>query len=299
MITDFRLKVFVTVAETMSFTKCADILHISQPAVTKHIKELERHISKPLFIRLGSKIEISEAGKSLLPFARNILNSYTLLNESFAPENTSEIKGTIRIGASTTVAQYLLPRILALFHKIYPQVEIIVLSGNSDKITNSLIQQTIDFGIVEDDTKHPSLHYQVWAKDKIVLVTSSLNKRFKQERINTSTLTTLPLIVRETGSGTLSVIEHTLNQHQITRRDLNIQMQLGSSESIIRYLQHSDTFALISLTAVTDALIQNKLRIIDIEQLNIERQFRFVYLHGTTSRLIERFKEFCINNYNQ
>ncbi len=298
MITDFRLKVFVTVAETLSFTKCAEILHISQPAVTKHIKELERHISKPLFIRLGSKIELSEAGTSLLPFARNVLNSYMLLNESFAPENTTEIGGTIRIGASTTIAQYLLPRILALFHKIYPKVEIIVISGNSDKITNSLINQTIDFGIVEDDIKNPSLHYQPWAKDEIVLVTSTMNKHFKQESIDITTLTTLPLIVRETGSGTLSVIEHTLNQRGITRKDINIQMQLGSSESIIRYLQHSDTFALISLTAVTDALTQNKLRIIDIEELEIVRQFRFVYLHGTTSRLIERFKEFCIKNYN-
>ncbi|MFI3239611.1 MAG: LysR substrate-binding domain-containing protein [Bacteroidales bacterium] len=299
MITDFRLKVFVTVAETMSFTKCADILHISQPAVTKHIKELERHISKPLFIRLGSKIEISEAGKSLLPFARNVLNSYMLLNESVAPENTTEIEGTLRIGASTTISQYLLPRILALFHKIYPKVEIIVLSENSEEITNSLVNQTIDFGIVEDDIKKPSLHYQSWAKDEIVLVTSTLNKKLKEDIIDIQLLTKLPLIVRETGSGTLSVIEHALNQKGITRKDINIQMQLGNSESIIRYLQHSDCYALISLTAVSEALTNNKLRIIDISDINIHRQFRFVYLHGTTSRLIERFKEFCIKNYNQ
>ena len=148
MIFDFRLKVFYTVAQRLSFTKAAHELYITQPAVTKHIKELEQQLNIQLFKRNGNNIALTIAGKVLVQYAEKIFQTYTELETELAQLNNMEA-GTLHIGASTTVAQTILPKILALFKKTYPDVTFNFIQGNTDYISQLILDEKIDIAIVE------------------------------------------------------------------------------------------------------------------------------------------------------
>ena len=150
---DFRLKVFYTVAKRLNFTKAAEELFITQPAVSKHIQEIENHFRIRLFERNGSKIKLTKAGGVLLHYCNQIFGIYSTL-EFELNSFTETHKGILRIGASTTIAQYLLPPILADFHKRYSEIQISLIISNTEQIENALKNNEIDFGIVEGQAKN-------------------------------------------------------------------------------------------------------------------------------------------------
>ncbi len=288
MITDFRLQVFETVARELSFTRAAEVLNVSQPAVTKHIKELERLLSVPLFRRSGSRISLTEQGEALRPLVRDVLSSYERLSEAVA-ESTGDFSGRLRIGASTTIMQYILPEILAKFRKRYPSIDVVLMGGNSEDVLSEVERELVDVALVEDAHILSTYHYDELASDRVVLVTAHKPR----QPIAVEDVAKLPLVLRESGSGTLDVIERELAKHNITRRMLNIEIQIGSSEGIVRYLKSSKCYAFISEAAVRDYIDRSELYIVDIEGLSINRKFRFATLHGNSSRLVELFKTFC------
>ncbi len=288
MITDFRLQVFDTVARELSFTRAAEVLNVSQPAVTKHIKELERLLSVPLFRRSGSRISLTEQGEALRPLVRDILGGYERLSEAVG-ESTGDFSGRLRIGASTTIMQYILPEILAKFRKRYPSIEVVLMGGNSEEVLSEVERGVVDMALVEDAHILSTYHYEEWQRDRIVLVTS----RKPTRNIAIEDIIKLPMVLRESGSGTLDVIERELDRRKITRRMLSVEIQIGSSEGIVRYLKSSKCYAFISEAAVRDYLDREELYLVDIEGLNIDRMFRFATLHGGASRLVELFKTFC------
>ena len=148
MITDFRLKVFKTVADRLSFTKAAAELLISQPAVTRHISELEKQLGVPLFDRCRGNVSLTAHGKLMLDYANRILAIYADLNDTFA-DDTGRPAGNIRIGASTTIAQYLLPGILASFRRRYPEIDVELANGNTEQIEELVAGGRIDIGMIE------------------------------------------------------------------------------------------------------------------------------------------------------
>lgn len=288
MITDFRLTVFITVARTLSFTRAAAVLNVSQPAISKHIKELESDFGEPLFIRRGNSIALSDKGESIIPHVEAILESYSVLSDAISSES-HRYRGTLTIGASTTIAQYVLPSILAKFNSVYPDIKLLLISANSDEILSHLQRKDIDIALIEGGGTSNSFHYSHFAPDEIVLV--STNKNVKD--ITAQKLTTLPLLLREEGSGTLSVVLSALEARGIKRKDLTVKMQLGSSEAIIRYLKASNSYALLSTLIVEEQLKCGELFLHSIDGLRITREFRFATLQGKSSRLITLFKEFC------
>jgi len=297
MIFDFRLKVFYTVAQRLSFTKAAHELYITQPAVTKHIKELEQQLNIQLFKRNGNNIALTVAGKILVQYAEKIFQTYTELETELAQLNNMEA-GTLHIGASTTVAQTILPKILALFKKTYPDVTFNFIQGNTDYISQLILDEKIDVAIVEGAAHSPQLSYSPFAKDEIVLVTRANNKLSKKQEISPKQLLDIPLVLREAGSGTLDVIFNALAGVQINPKDLNIEIQLESSIAIKQYLLYSDTATFLSIQSVLSELKYNELSIIEIKGMEIFRTFQFIQLHGKNSKLIDLFKRFCLANYN-
>jgi DNA-binding transcriptional LysR family regulator len=231
MIFDFRLKVFYTVAQRLSFTKAAVELYITQPAITKHIKELEHQLNAQLFRRNGNSIQLTTAGKILVQYAEKIFQTYTELETELAQLNNLEA-GTVHIGASTTVAQTILPKLLAMFKKTYPAVTFTFTQGNTDLITQLVLAEKIDIAIVEGGTHYPQIAYSPFAKDEIVLVTRASNQLSKKAEINPKQLLKIPLILREAGSGTLDVIFNALNKAGLNPKDLQIEIQLESSIAI-------------------------------------------------------------------
>ena len=291
---DYRLKVFYTVASRLSFTKAAGELSISQPAVTKHIKEIENHLNTKLFNRNGTTIQLTESGKTLLRYADKIRNLYRDLEFDISQLNKKQ-KGKLKIGASTTIAQYILPEILAKFKANYKEIAIELVTHNTEDISNLLKNGQIDLGIVEGESRSSYFDYEIFKPDEIVLVCKA-DHPWANKTLKLKDLYTIDLVSREQGSGTQEFIENQLKKNKIDLKSLNIVMNLGSSESIKNYLLHSDAMAFVSVSTVLEELKNNQLSVTDIKNFSIERNFHFITLKGEQSELIHLFLKFVRYN---
>ncbi len=178
---DFRLQVFHTVAKRLNFTRAAEELFITQPAVTKHIHELEHHFNIKLFDRNGTKIKLTPAGETLLQYTGQLFAVYRNL-ELEMNSLSQRRKGRLRLGASTTVAQYVLPPVLAAaFHKKFEDVKVELTINNTEQIEQALQRNEIDLGIIEGRSKHTAIKYTEFIKDEIVLVSRSNNPLVKRK----------------------------------------------------------------------------------------------------------------------
>ncbi len=289
---DFRLKVFQSVAHHLSFTKASQELFISQPAITKHIHELEINYGAQLFERKGNRISLTDAGRLLLRHCDHILDEYKQLDYEMNLLH-DDFVGELRLGASTTIAQYVLPPVLAQFIKRYPKVKLSLLNGNSRDVEKALQEHRIDLGLVEGISRLPNLKYSTFLEDELVAVVSADNKLAHKQKISPEELIHIPLVLREYGSGTLDVIELALAKHHIRFADLHILMYLGSTESIKLFLQHADCMGIVSVRSIQNELIAGKLQIVEIEQMSMFRQFDFVQLQGIESGLSQLFIRFA------
>lgn len=289
---DFRLTVFITAARTLSFTRTAERLGITQPAVSRHIGELEARYRVPLFVRRGGRLELTEAGCVLLDAAERVSDDYRRLEYEMGL-CTSQTEGELRLGASTTVAQYLLPVILARFTTRFPGVRVSMLSGNSGRIEQALADREIDLGLVESVSRRQGLHYTLFRPDELVLVARTGGAWAATESVTPAELCRIPLVLRESGSGTLEVIAAALAGVGIRLPQLRVALRLGTTEGIKSFVRHSDAMAILSVISVVEELRRGTLRIIDIEGLTLTRDFSFVHLAAEPVHLARRFEEFA------
>lgn len=288
---NFRLKVFHTVAIHLNFSKAAEELYISQPAVTKNIKELETELDMKLFDRLSNKVTLTEAGKIVFDYAEHVLalDKKLLFDLSTLKQKYS---GQLKLGASTTIGQYILPSILARFHEKHADIALVLLNDNTEKIEKALLKNEIDLGIVEGSSKNNQIKYIPFIKDEIVAIAHTSQPMAVKDEIDLSELKSLPLVLREVGSGSLEVILEKLKKHNIKQQDLNLIMHLGSTESIKSYLANSNSLGLISINAVSKEIANGEFKVIDIKGFDIERMFYFIHTHGKLSGLAEMFMRF-------
>lgn len=288
---DFRLKVFYTVARRLNFTKAAKELFITQPAVTRHIHEIESFYKCQLFERNGTKIKLTQAGVILLKYAEELFAIYRNIEFDLASANEA-IKGTLRLGASTTIAQYILPKYFATFRKKFPEVLITMTTGNTEDVEKLLVENQIDLGVIEGKSKRPQVKYVSFLKDEIVLVANNRNPAVVGNVITIKDLTKLPLVMREQGSGSLEVIHYALKEKMIDPSQLNIEVVLDSTESIKNYLMESGAYAFLSIHSVLKELAHAELRIVDIKDFSIDRHFHFISRQGDANPLCELFLRF-------
>ncbi len=293
---DFRLKVFYTAAKQLSFSRAAEELFISQPAVSKHIRALENYFKVKLFVRQGSKISLTPEGQVLFGYAEEIFALYRKLQfEMDKPAQKNS--GTLHLGASTTIAQYVLPGVLAGFHEQYPDVQVHLINGNTWQIESALMQKEIELGIIEGYAKKTEFKYTPFMEDEVVLVTRKKPSLSPDGEIDKETLQKIPLAIREFGSGTLQVIQHYLKTQHLSIGDLNVEMQLGSTEGIKNYLKKTDCFAFLSINSVLQELHRGELTVIELPGSSISRFFRFITPHGNEEPLAEMFMQFVIHNF--
>lgn len=276
---DFRLKVFYAVAKNLSFTKASQELFVSQPAITKHIHELESLYQVRLFNRLGNKISLTEAGRVLLEYSERILAEYRRLDYSMHLLH-NEYSGQLRLGASTTIAQYVLPPILAEYTRQYPKIKLTLIETNSRNVEQALQEHSIDLGMVEGVFRLPNLRYEAFLCDELVPVSSIQEGGKPEEEISFEEFRQIPLILRERGSGTLDAIEAVLAEKGVKLSSLNVRMHLGSTEGIKSFLKHSPCLGIVSIFAIRRELEENVFRITDIAGLRFQRQFCFVSQQG-------------------
>jgi DNA-binding transcriptional LysR family regulator len=294
---DIRLKVFKSVATNLSFTKASQELFISQPAISKHIQELEREFNTRLFDRLGNKIQLTSAGKLLLDHSVRILKDYQRLDFDMNAMQ-QQFRGELRIGASTTISQYVMPEILAAFLKAYPQIKVTMLSGNSRDIEAALSTNRIDIGMVEGIKNQPQMKYVPFMRDELVAIVRKENPLAEKGEITVEELRAQPIVLRELGSGTLDVIEKYLHQHGCNISDLNISMYFGSTEGIKNFVEHSDSIGIVSVRSVGRDLLANRFHLIEIADMKMERNFMFVEKRGETTGMVNILKTFITNGYS-
>ena len=289
---DFRLKVFQSVANNLSFTKASQELFVSQPAITKHIQELETAYQTRLFDRQGNKISLTESGRLLLKHCERILDEYKRLEyEMHLLHN--EYRGELRLGASSTIAQYVLPPLLASFIAKFPQIGLSLLSGNSREVETALREHRIDLGLVEGVFRLPNLKYTPFLEDELVAVVHSRNRLSLPDEITPQDLLNIPLVLRERGSGTLDVIERALLQHDIKLSSLQVLMYLGSTESIKLFLENSDCMGIVSIRSISKELAADIFRVIEIKDMPMMRALNFVSLQGQEEGLSQVFMQFA------
>ncbi|WP_430613826.1 LysR family transcriptional regulator [Flavobacterium sp. JP2137] len=294
---DQKLIVFKTVAETLSFSKTADQLFVSQPAISKSIRELEIEFGLQLFHRKGNKITLTNDGKRLKKQVDYILAQYQELYSQVASLKNS-FPTHVKLGASTTISQYVLPQLLPQFKKSFPFIELELLNGNTQKIEKEVLKQNIELGFIEGQSQNKQLKYQFFMKDELVLIAHHSNPICKKDTLSTAEFLTIPIVLREIGSGSLQVIQHVLQEKKIKLRDLNIEMHLGSTESIKKYLEHSQCLGIVSIQAIQSELKEGTFKIIDLENIAFERNFYFITSHGNNKPYVEKLIQFILCQHN-
>ncbi len=293
---DYRDNVFLSVAENLNFSKAANDLFISQPAVTKHIKELESKLSVTLFERKGNKVYLTQAGKLTYNYLKNIKQQYNELDfELGRLKNT--FKGNLKIGASSTISQYLIPEVLAAFYKQYPEIKLYLYNGNSFEMEKSLLQNNIDLALVENYSSQANIKYKDFLNDEIVTITGSNSVYSKKASLTISDFKQIPIVLRENGSGTLEVIKQKLQQNKININKLNIFIHLGSTEAIKNFLSDFNGIALVSEKSILKEIQLKTIKIIKVKNLSLNRKFRIATRYGELPNTAKIFNDFLIN-YN-
>lgn len=293
---DFRLKVFCSVAHNLSFTKASKELYVSQPAISKHIQELEAEYSTRLFERMGTHITLTPEGELLLSHAEKILAHYKQLDFEM-DLLTQRHMGELRLGASTTIAQYVLPSYLATFSQKFKQIKLSLVNGNTRAIERAVEENRIDLGLIEGVSRQPHLHYTPFMRDELVCIASTRSKLARYDEISLDQLRQLPLVIRESGSGSLEVFEKALAQKQLKLSQFNIAMQLGTTEGIKRFLYNTDSVGMMSIQAVSTEIADGRLKVIEIADFACEREFCFVQNAGQNGGLASDFMRYMTRRF--
>jgi len=250
---DRRLQVFFTVAKLLSFTRAAEQLFMTQPAVTFQIKQLEEHFNTRLFERSHGRIGLTPAGKLVMSYAGRILDLSGEM-ETRVGELTGEVSGPLLIGASTTIAEFYLPRVLGEFKALHPRVQTHMTVGNSETIENRVADYTLDLGLIESPSHLPALQTEKCCDDELVVICSPRHKLAKLKSVAPKQLLGEPYVNREIGSGTREFGDKYLRQCQIAPEDLNIVMELGSPEAIKGVVETGVGVSIVSRATIAKEL---------------------------------------------
>jgi DNA-binding transcriptional LysR family regulator len=272
---DRRLKVFHTVARLLSFTKAAEELHMTQPAVTFQVRQLEEYFNTRLFDRTHNKVNLTPAGERVAEFAERIFDLYAEM-ESGVRDLTGEISGALTIGASTTIAEYMLPALLGEFKNQYPDINLRLKVSNSEGIVSMVEHNVIDLGVVESAVNNKNLIVEVCHEDQLVLVAAPDHELVKRGgKVNASDIVRYPFVSREEGSGTRDVVMQYLMEHKVSPSDMTFSLELGSPEAIKGAVE-----AGMGITILSRSIIGKELKLNMLVELPLDpplvRPFSFV-----------------------
>jgi DNA-binding transcriptional LysR family regulator len=288
---DHRLKVFCTVAETKSFSKASEIIHLTQPAVSLQIQALEEIYETKLFDRSSSTVTLTPAGEILYKYAKQILSLYAQVEKEIATL-TGLIKGSVRLGASTTIANYLLPSVISDFKKRNNRVRFHLLIGNTKRIVDHLNNGIISFGLVEGDVSKFKIKAEKVLKDELVVIVSPEHPFSNRKNISVSELVKEPFILREEGSGTRQIIENYLLKYGISVSDLNVTAVLGGTEAIKEAVEDGTGISIVSKWAVRREVSRGTLKMLPLKEERLLRDFSLIYRNTTFSSAESEFLEY-------
>jgi len=270
-----RLLVFHAVAQLRSFTRAGERLHLTQPAVTFQIRQLEEQFNTRLFDREHNKISLTEAGHLVYDYADRILQLHAELDASIR-NLTENLSGLLILGASTTIAEYVLPSVLVEFKNSFPEVVIRLLVSNTDGIVQMVSDNKVDLGMVEGPVHNRALTSRLYHVDELAVVVPPDHPLAKRRSISPRDLSKYPFITREEGSGTREVIESYLAANGGGFEVLELVMELGSPEAIKGAVAAGLGISILSRATLSKELALDSLKAISLKP-SIERPLSFVY----------------------
>ncbi len=263
-----HLKIFATVYKNRSFSRASEELHISQPTISEHIKNLENELNCKLFDRLGRTIIPTAQAELILPKALQVIEEMEAIPELLI-EAVSTIRGHIIIGASTIPGTYLLPQLATRFKEVHPDVSFEILINDTASISNKVFNHEILIGVVgaRIDKKH--LNQQSFFEDELICAgTPQLVDQCKERNLKS-----VPFLQREKGSGTRSVTEEIFKECSITVEDLQIAATLGSTAAIKEAMKAGLGISILSKMAIHDELASGVLKEIKLDCPAMTRSF--------------------------
>jgi DNA-binding transcriptional LysR family regulator len=275
---NFRLKVFRVVANHLNFSRAAEELLLTQPAVTLQMKALEEDIGVRLFDRTGGRITLTPAGNVLLPFAEKLK---AISDEAMVAVTGASGKqgGQLALGASQTIGQYLLPNFVAGFVRENPSVMITATSGNSDAMLEALMSHRIHLALIEGPALRKDIHVEPFMEDHMVLVVPASHE-WADHEIDISLLKDAPLLMREFGSGSRRIVENALARAGLKRKSLNTRMELDSTEGLLSAVEAGLGVTFVSRWAVRNQLSLGTLKVVRVRGLKLSRVFALAYPVG-------------------
>ena len=282
-----HLAIFHAVAETRGISLGAQRLHISQPAVSKQIQELERSLGTKLFDRVPRGVRLTESGELLAGYARRLFALETEAETALAELRGLE-RGRLAVGASLTIGGYLLPDVLAKFHQQYPGIELAVDIANTDEVQTRLLDGVLDIAVTEGFVEHPELEASVFYEDEMVVIVPPGHPLLDEVEVTPARLCEEPFLMREEGSGTRAVVERAFAERLLAVRPV---MSLGSIEAIKRAVAAGIGVAMVSGLTVTLEQEAGKLVILPIMDLTVRRPLHLLQTrHRNMSRAAQAFK---------
>ncbi len=293
MLEYFRLKVFRIVAGQSSFRKASEILNITQPAVSQQVHALEEELGIKLFDRSGSRVSLTSAGMALLRYAERAA-ALAAEAEAELAAMQGETVGELRLGASTTVAQYILPRMLARFRRYHPRVSISVISGNTEWVVEALLGGEIMAGVIEGPASSRELHKLKLLDDRMALIVPGGHAWARREGIALDELPQIPLLMRERGSGSRRVVEAALRRAGVRMSQLQVEMELDTTGAILAGVEAGLGAGFVSLVAMKKEMRMGTVKALPVEGLEMVRPITLIRRAGPqVEGPVKAFEEFA------
>ncbi|HET6514581.1 MAG TPA: selenium metabolism-associated LysR family transcriptional regulator [Thermodesulfovibrionales bacterium] len=286
---DHKLKVFCTVAETNSFSKASEIIHLTQPAVSLQIQALEELYETKLFDRSSNTVVLTPAGEILYKYAKEILALYAAASKNIG-ELTGLVKGSISIGASTTIGNHVVPAVMTDFKRNHPKIKVHLLVGNTKRVVELLNSGNIDIGLVEGDVTKQKVIIEKLIQDELVVIVSAMHPWSKKREISIFDLAKEPFILREEGSGTRQIVEKYLNRHGISTHDMKVSMVLGSTQAIKEAVESGIGISIVSRWAARKENKYGTLRLLSVKEEKFLRDFSLLFhKNAIASHAVDEF----------
>jgi DNA-binding transcriptional LysR family regulator len=296
---DRRLQVFHTVARLLSFTKAAESLHMTQPAVTFQVRQLEEYFNTRLFDRTHNRISLTDAGKRVFEYADEIFDLYAKM-ENAVRDMTGEISGILIIGASTTIAEYMLPALLGDFKRKYPDINVHLKVSNSDGIVSMVENNDIDLGVVEAPVMNKNLVVENCRHDRLVAIVPPQHSLASEQKVQLKDLMNHAYIAREEGSGTREVIHEYLTIAGMKPADIHVAMELGSPEAIKGAVEAGMGVSIVSEVTIHKEMQLGTLVALELDP-PMERPFSFVhqkqkFRQRAMDELLDFARAYCLSH---
>lgn len=271
MVEVHELQIFTVAAEEENFSAAARKLHLSQPAVSFQIQALEQRLRVQLFQRIGRRIVLTEAGRDLLPMAREMIQLSSRIEESMCASQ-GLVKGHVLIGCSTSPGKYILPHLIGAYRKHYPDVQFTVEVMTREAVEEKLLNRQIHIGVLSLCSKNRDLECWTLLVDELVLIVGTNHPWASRDCVTLEELRSVDWILREGGAATRQLVATTLAEQGLSPDELRVAMELGSAEAVESAVEAGLGVSIVSRVAVRRGLDLGKIRAINIEGLSIQRE---------------------------